>query len=229
MSHSIRQKLVHARRFDIHSCAGQIADLVAHRVFQDPENINETVYSYDGDCIETIEGKQSIVIGDRLSGEFFDTFPGIEIEIKIVKSSTLDVDGYYYHTLDIQDDDGLVEIVAYINRQYIKQSKLNHFKVSIQSILSHEMQHVVQRCYGNVDMAQLHDKPEDHLSDFREIDARVEEVLCGIDETDVEMFRSKMNAYINEYCKRNKLDNVNIDKATHEHVEFYLDKILRQH
>jgi hypothetical protein len=229
MSHSIRQKLVHARRFDIHSCAGQIADLVAHRVFQTPDNIVETIYSYDGDCIETVVGKEVVVMGDRLSGEFFDTFPGIEIEIKIVKSPALDVDGYYYHTLDLRDDDGLVEIVACINSQYVKQSKAEHFKKSIQSILSHEMQHVVQRCYEDIDMAQLHDTPEDHLNDFREIDARIEEVLCGIEETDLEAFRSKMSAYIYEYCKRNKMDNVDIDQSTQQHVDFYTDKILRQH
>ena len=228
MSHSLRQQLVSAHRFDIHECADQIARLVALNIFKTPTRIIETVYSYNGENIEVLSESGFNTIGERLSGDFFDAFPEIEIEVKVVEGNP-DIDGYYYHTVDPQEEDGLIEVVVTMNKQFIKKTTEDRVRVSIQSVLTHEMQHAVQRCYLGVDMAQVHNSPLDHLEDIREVDARVEEVLCDIqdDAYNVRSFRSKMMSYIHEYCKRNKLSGVNLEKVVQNHTDFYIEKIAR--
>lgn len=227
MSHSLRKQLVNAQRFDIHECADQIARLVALNIFKTPTRIIETVYSYDGENIEVLTDNGFDTLGERLSGDFFDAFPEIEIEVKVVEGNP-DIDGYYYHTVDPQEEDGLIEVVVTMNNQFIKKTNEDRVRVSIQSVLTHEMQHAVQRCYLGVDMAQVHNSPLDHLEDIREIDARVEEVLCDIqdDSCDVRSFRSKMMSYIHEYCKRNKLSGINLEKVVQNHTDFYIEKIV---
>ena len=203
MSHSIRQQLLNAQRFDIHECARQIASLVAFKLFESPTNIVDSMYVFNGENIELTNCHQAqpVEIGDRLVGDFFDAFPEIEIEVKIEVDDHPDIDGYYYHTIDPQEEDGLIEVVVRLNNKFLKNTSLDRLRLAIQSVLAHEMQHAVQRCYVGVDMAQIHKSPEDHLSDFREVDARVEEVLCDIqnEKTSIGLFKAKMMAYIHEY------------------------------
>ena len=227
MSYSVRQKLVHARRFDTQYCANQIASIVSHKVFNSSIDTINSLFAYDGDGIELIKGKHVAVISEKLDGEFFDAFPYVEIEVKIVMTDKVDIDGYYYHTLDNCVDDGLIEVVVYINDKYLKHAREAHLKAAIQCILVHEMQHVVQRCHANIEMSQIHDTVQAHIDDIREVDARVEEVLCGItNESDVELFTSKMTSYMYEFLKRNGSDNIDVNDAIQNHVSFYSDKIL---
>lgn len=228
MSHSIRQQLVAAQRFDIHVCASQIANIVVDKLFEAPTNIEESVYSYNGENIEFFLENEVTSIGERLEGEFFDAFPEIEIEVRVRIDDCPDVDGYYYHTLDPSEEDGLIEVIVSINRNFLKRITQARLENSIQSVLAHEMQHAVQRCYTGVDMAQIHNSPVDHLTDFREIDARVEEVLCGTHGMclSASHFESKITAYIHEYCRRNGLVGIDIDQVVQQHTRFYEDKIL---
>ena len=228
MSHSIRQQLVNAQRFDIHACADQIARLVALNIIKSPTKVVETTYVYDGEVIEALSDNETIVLGERLVGDFFDTFPEIEIEVKVKIADEPDIDGYYYHTVDPQEEAGLIEVVASLNDEFLKKTTEDRLRVSIQSVLTHEMQHAVQRCYLGVDMEQIHNTPIDHLEDLREVDARVEEVLCDMQSSplSVTTFKSKMLAYIHEYCKRNKLVGINLDRVVQNHTEFYIDKVV---
>ena len=154
MSHSMRQQLVQARRFDIHNCANQIASLVSQKMIASPDSISSVTYTYDGDCLEVTQGKNTYSIGKRLTGDFFDTIPGIEIEIISEIKEKPDIDGYYYHTLDKNTDDGLIEVIAYLDNDSLKSVKYDYLKRAIQSILVHEMQHVVQRCYSKIDILE---------------------------------------------------------------------------
>jgi len=228
MSHSIRQQLVRAQRFDIHDCANQIASLVAFKLFETPTNVVDSTYVYNGENIEALFENHDVVFGERLVGDFFDAFPEIEIEVKIEVSSQPDIDGYYYHTLDPHEEAGLIEVVVKLDKSFMNKSAESWVKKAIQSVLTHEMQHVVQRCYVGIDMAQVHNSPLDHLSDFREVDARVEEVLCDMEEAShsASHFKSKMISYIHEYCKRNNLVGVDVDQVVQNHTDFYTDKIL---
>ena len=229
MSHSMRKKLITTRRFDIGLCAKQISEVVVNdtKAWASQKDIEEVVYCYDGERIEKLEDGKSVFLGERLLGDFFDVFPSIEIEVKVKISNHLDVDGYYYHTLDQTEEDGLVEVTANIPRDFLKSRRLNHLTLAISSVLSHEMQHVVQRCYAGIEMAQVHDEPENHLTDVREVDARVEEVMSNMldvqDDTD---FSRKMSAYISAYLKRNKIYGVDEEQTVRDHVEFYREKIL---
>lgn len=229
MSHSVRQKLIKTKRFDVAKCAGQISNLVSENLFKACKSLSldEIIYSYDGDCIEMLRGKKSYELGERLSGDFFDEFPGIEIEVRIVKDNLIDIDGYYYHTLDSTEEDGLIEVVVSISKDFKHKIKKEHLSVSIQSVLAHEMQHVVQRCYAGIDMAQIHDGPMSHLLDVREIDARVEEVLTGMEDIlDYELFKSRMAVYMMRYFKRNKMPQEELEKSVLIHVEFHKEKML---
>ena len=227
MSHSIRQQLVNAQRFDIHACADQIARLVSLSLFKNPSQVFEATYIYNGENLEVFCGGDSVVLGDRLEGQFFDAFPEIEIEVKIQDSETSDVDGYYYHTVDPSEEDGLIEVIVKMNDSSLKRMSQDRMRIAIQSVLTHEMQHAVQRCYLGIDMAQVHVTPLDHLSDFREIDARVEEVLCDMGTNySATRFKSKMLSYIHEYCRRNKITGVDVDEVVQNHTSFYVDKIV---
>jgi len=229
MSHSMRKKLITTKRFDVGLCAKQIAKVVVEdtKSWINQKDNEEAVYCYDGERIEKFDAGKSVFLGERLLGDFFDVFPSIEIEVKVKISNHLDVDGYYYHTLDHTEEDGLVEVIACIPRNFFKVSRLDHLVVSISSVLSHEMQHVVQRCYGGIDMAQIHDEPKNHLADVREVDARVEEVMSNmLDIQDDADFSRKMSAYISHYLKRNKVYGVDETQTVRDHVEFYREKIL---
>ncbi len=229
MSHSIRQKLISTKRFDVGFCSNQISKLVAQNIYDRYQKnmFNETYYSYDGDRIECLSDKTISILGDRLQGDFYDAFPGIEIEIQAKVDNIVDIDGYYYHTLDASEEDGLIEVVVSISPDYMKISNKESLSISIQSVLAHEMQHVVQRCYGGIDMEQIHDKPESHLTDIREIDARVEEVLVTIDnEQDDKLFMSRMTAYIEQYIKRNNVSDCILTESVRIHTEFYKEKML---
>ena len=210
-------------------CAKQIAKVVVEdtKSWISQKDIEEAVYSYDGERIEKFESGKSVFLGDRLLGDFFDVFPSIEIEVKVKVSNHLDVDGYYYHTLDQSEEDGLIEVIVCIPRDFCKVGRLDHLNTAISSVLSHEMQHVVQRCYGGIEMAQVHDEPEQHLADVREVDARVEEVMSSMtdvqDDTD---FSRKMTTYISHYFKRNNVLNVDEAQTIKDHVDFYREKIL---
>lgn len=228
MSHSIRQQLIRAQRFDIHDCANQIAKLVALNITKSPDQVAETTYVYDGESIEAICEDATVVLGDRLAGDFFDAFPEIEIEVKVKVADQPDIDGYYYHTLDPLEEAGLIEVVVSLTDDFIKKTTADRLRNSIQSVLTHEMQHAVQRCYLGVDMAQVHNTPFDHLEDVREIDARVEEVLCDMQSSmhSVRMFKSKMMAYIHEYCRRNNISGIDYDQVVQDHTDFYIEKIV---
>ena len=229
MSHSLRQKLITTKRFDVGLCAKQIAQIVAYDavMFCDYSDLEDVVYSYDGDHVEKTVGCTSDTLGDRLSGEFFDTFPSIEIEVRFERSDALDVDGYYYHTLTGHDEDGLIEVKASVTDKFLSEQYLAQLEIAIQSVLSHEMQHVVQRCYSGIDMAQAHDKALHHLTDYREIDARVEEVLTTMENIqDTTKFSDKMSCYIASYFKRNQVVGISESETVLEHVKFYKDKML---
>jgi len=226
MSHSIRQQLIEARRFDIHVCAKQIAALVAKRIWSFKGKVVESTYSYDGDHIELFYDKEFETLGERLEGEFFNYFPETEIEIKVKPGEINDVDGYYYHTLS-EDQDGLIEISVSLRDDYhnrIRESSLEH---AMYCVIVHEMQHVVQRCHANIQMAQIHKSPVDHLNDYREIDARTEEILCDVpDESDQVVFESKLRSYLKDYCNRNIKWSIDVEKIVENHMKFYSEKIL---
>ena len=228
MSHSIRQQLVSAQRFDIHKCANQIANLVTLNISKSPNQVIETTYIYDGESIEVMCDNTSMILGERLVGDFFDAFPEIEIEVKVQASDRLDIDGYYYHTVDPLEEAGLIEIVVSLNDEYTKDISKVRLQNAIQSVLTHEMQHAVQRCHLGINMTQFHNAPIDHLEDLIEVDARVEEVLCDMQTSryHVRMFKSKMMAYIHEYCKRNNVTGVNLEQIVQNHTDFYVEKIL---
>tara|TARA_Y100000992_G_scaffold230841_1_gene162002 strand:- start:2383 stop:3075 length:693 start_codon:yes stop_codon:yes gene_type:complete len=227
MSHSIRQQLVNAQRFDIHECANQIANLVVLNIAKSPSQVIEATYIYDGESIEVMCDNTSMILGERLVGDFFDAFPEIEIEVKVQASDRLDIDGYYYHTVDPQEEAGLIEVVVSLSDEFQNMSK-DRLQNAIQSVLTHEMQHAVQRCHLGIDMTQFHNTPIDHLEDLIEVDARVEEVLCDMQASlhSIKLFKSKMMAYIHEYCKRNNVTGINLDQIVQNHTDFYIEKIV---
>ena len=226
MSHSMRQKLLAAERFDIQKCALQIANIVASDVMT-YDQVEPAIYSYDVDGIEKFDSGVTNVISDKVQGDFFDSFSGIEIDVHVIKSEKTDVDGYYYHTLSRDIEDGLIDVIVALSDNVFDNTQKDHLRLSIQSVLTHEMQHVVQRCSSQIDMAQVHKDAQGHLEDLREIDARVEEVLCGMkDETDATTFEARMIAYLRQYFSRNKVDGISLDSSVENHVQFYREKIL---
>ena len=226
MSHSLREILRDSRRFDTFACAYEIAKSVS-RHFLKSRASNDIVYTYDGDCIEAFQNKVTVEISNRLEGQFFDMFPDIDIEVRISIDDTVDIDGLYYHTPD-DEDAGLVEICVKLSKKYAENIRQDHLISSIQSILVHEMQHVIQRCFLGLDLACA-PEPYEHLADLCEIDARIEEVVCGMkDEADSRLFHSRMERYLDEFYARNGIDithNKKID-VLEEHVGFYKEKIL---
>ena len=76
-------------------------------------------------------------------------------------------------------------------------------------------------------MAQVHKDAQGHLEDLREIDARVEEVLCGMqDETDSKTFEARIISYLKQYFLRNKVDGISLSDSAKNHIQFYSEKIL---
>ena len=189
--------------------------------------MGDIVYTYDGDCIESLQKKTTTTITDRLEGQFFDMFPDIDIEVHISVDENIDIDGLYYHTYD-DEDSGLIEICVKLSKNILSSIKQDHLETSIQSILVHEMQHVIQRCYLGIDLDHA---PEAHvhLASLCEIDARIEEVVCNMnDEKDRILFKDRMLKYLEEFYVRN---NIDIDYKKRElvlkdHILFYEEKIL---
>ena len=211
MSHSLREILRDSRRFDTFACAYEIAKSVS-RHFLKSRASDDIVYTYDGDCIEAFQNKTTIEISNRLEGQFFDMFPDIDIEVRISIDNTVDIDGLYYHTPD-DEDAGLIEICVKLSKKYAKNIRQDHLISSIQSILVHEMQHVVQRCFLGLDLACA-PEPYEHLINLCEIDARIEEVMCGmIDESNVQLFSDRMERYLDEFYLRNKASISNNKRA----------------
>ena len=226
MSHSIRQKLVNSDRFDVQMCAVQIAEIVASDIIKNPQDM--AIYSYSCDTLEKVLGENVRDLDTLLLGDFFDSFPHIDIEIRREHSDQVDIDGYYYHTLAPDEDEGLIEVVVKMNESHIAQIRKDHLVRSVQSVLAHEMQHVVQRCHLGIDMLQIHDQPIDHLRDVREVDARVEEVLCGLSpDHSIDIFEQKIRSYIDEYCSRNMINITESQKEIENHIKFYQEKILQ--
>ena len=226
MSHSMRQKLLTAERYDVQNCALQIANIVAADVMT-CDQVEPAIYSYDLDGIEKFDGSVTNFISEKMQGEFFDSFSGIEIDVRVTKSEKTDIDGYYYHTLSSDIEDGLIDVIVSLSDSTFGNTQTNHLRLAIQSVLAHEMQHVVQRCGSHIDMAQVHKDAQGHLEDLREIDARVEEVLCGMqDETDSKTFEARIISYLKQYFLRNKVDGISLADSAKNHIQFYSEKIL---
>ncbi len=228
MSHSLREILRSANRFDTFSCAHQIAKSVSRHALTNAHNMSNTIYSYDGDCVEVYQGKLITRISDRLEGEFFDTFPDVDVEVRVGIDRDPDIDGLYYHTSD-DDDTGLIEILVVLSERLLTSIKREHLTLSIQSLLVHEMQHVIQKCHLGLEMNHIPKNAFEHLTDPCEVDARVEEVVCGMsDETDTHLFETRMERYLDEFYKRNSVDDPLVDRLSvlGDHIDFYNEKIL---
>ena len=228
MSHSLRETLRSAERFDTFSCAHQIANIVSTHALRNVNSVSDITYVYDGDCVEMCRGKVSSRISKRLEGQFFDTFPDVDVEIRVGIDGISDIDGLYYHTPD-NDDAGLIEILVVLDESIASSMKRDHLVLSIQSLLVHEMQHVIQKCHLGLEMNHGPKDAFEHLTDLCEIDARVEEVICGMDdERNARLFKDRMERYLEGFYKRNNVDDDRVNRMSilHDHVNFYKEKIL---
>lgn len=222
MSHSLRKVLTEGRRFDIKNCATKISNVVAADVSISLAHHDRVIYDISSEEIVLCVGKKEKVISDSIEGDFFDTFYNVDIEIEVKKSSTNNIDGYYYHTND-KSDGGLIRITVDVDMTYDERQ----LYPALVSVMAHEMQHVVQKCYLNVDLNRIYDDAQHHLQDYAEIDARIEEVMSTMEDSlNLSEFVSRMKNYLSKYLKRNHLPFAYLKSSTDKHVSFYKDKIL---
>jgi len=152
-------------------------------------------------------------------GDFFEAVPDLLITILASTSAPGNLspgksDAIYAHDSDNEDDIG--EIDVYISLPtgaaeiitYLKSSRLE-----LCGILSHEMQHVVQKMVCghrlNTDVDQDLMK---HAFDMYEIDARIEESITLMgddeDEQDEALFFDALSKCITQYLERNTTPDV---------------------
>ncbi len=168
-------------------------------------------------------------------GDFFESVP--DLLMTIIASTSLPgeleprkSDAIYAHDSDNEDDIG--EIDVYISLPAGKDEIVDYLSTSrleLCGILTHEMQHVVQKMicgyYLRTDTGQ---DIMEHAFDQYEIDARVEETitLMGDDESedDASLFFESLNVCIDKYLDRNTSSEISSqikDRMLKEHMDAY--------
>ena len=197
------------------------------------------LYADEGETMFAINDEPIGYLPPPPVGDFFEAVPDLLVTILASTSAPGNLspgksDAMYAHDPDNEDDIG--EIDVYISLPpgadeiitYLKSSRLE-----LCGILSHEMQHVVQkmvcghRLNANVDQDLMH-----HAFDTYEIDARIEESITLMgddeDEQDEDLFFSALNKCINQYLERNTTPEIISkikDRMIHDHMLAYKNKM----
>ena len=209
---------------------------------KNPDSVNIMMQIY-GDASEGVISTPTMRydITPSLVGEYFRLIPDIFF---VIKASTisfgrphLDVDADYSHDDSSTIDPGEIEVNIHLPSS-IEEIKMYipELEQKIYPVLVHEMQHTIQKMIFNQKLTSLAgDSLESHMTDYLEIDARIEEIvsindLCSTNES---IFYIELCNYVQKYLDRNaKLPHDSLDyglfydQMISEHMSFYKRKIL---
>ena len=176
-----------------------------------------------------------------LQGDFFESFPDLFITIYVSNNHIYGnpppaPDAIYAHDSDNEYDMG--EIVMKVCLPPTLDASLAYLqdhRLEIAGTLAHEMQHVVQKhCYGEpLGDANTQDVLS-HALDKNEIDARVEEIIAGMEddiaEEQSDYFKSKLEAYVDKYLTRNLTESTSSppdlkETMIKQHLKVYFEKM----
>ena len=177
-----------------------------------------------------------------MQGDFFEAFPDLYMTLFASNDHTkgdppISPDAVYIHDHKNSDDIGEIEMHIYLPRNHNDIfSYLEDKRLEIAGVLSHEMQHVVQKhIYNEVLSSTAGDDLLSHAFDINEIDARVEEAITAMgDDTPVESkdeFIFSLERCLDDYLSRNVTDKDEVsvpkmkEKMMAEHLVIYENKL----
>jgi hypothetical protein len=196
------------------------------------------LYADEGETIFAIND-EPVDLPPHPVGDFFEAVPDLLITIVASTKSPGGLsprrsDAIYAHDPDNEDDIGEIDVYISLPAEtneivdYLRESRLE-----LCGILTHEMQHVVQKMVcghklnSGADQDLMH-----HAFDTFEIDARVEEAITLMgddeDELDEKLFLEALNTCINHYLSRNstpdKTEEIK-ERMIHDHILAYRNKM----
>ena len=229
-------------RLGIKGASIQIIDSFIEAIVEiaQAENLDSVVAQYimyaDGsETIFTVNNAAVDPLPPHPMGDFFEAVP--DLLISIIAStenpgglSPGKSDAIYAHDADNEDDIGEVDVyISLPAGQKEVEDYLNTSRLELCGILTHEMQHVVQKmvCGYRLNSNAEQDIME-HAFDQYEIDARVEEsiTLMGDDEDEENevLFCESLNTCIDQYLDRNTTPQTAAqlkERMIKEHIEAY--------
>lgn len=201
-------------------------------------------YTFYADATESIFYSNVVTITDDLpvyAGDFFEAFPDLFISIFVSNDHVFgypppSADAVYVHDSDDANDVGEIALHVYLPKESSEAiTYMNENMLEIAGVLSHEMQHVVQKlCYGEKLRSTAGESLLKHAFDGNEIDARVEEAITNmglnVPEDDEKLFLATLDVCLDEYLKRNSKGDDNLppnmkDKMLSEHLIVYRNKM----
>jgi len=198
-----------------------------------------TLYADEGETLFVINDEPVDYLPPHPVGDFFEAVPDLLMTIIASTDSPGGLsagksDAIYAHDSDNEDDVG--EIDVYISLPPDSQGiidYLNDSRLELCGILSHEMQHVVQKMVCGFKL--ITDADQDlmnHAFDMYEIDARVEESITLMgddeDESDENLFSTALSKCINNYLDRNTTQEIKgqiIEQMIQDHMVAYKNKM----
>lgn len=131
---------------------------------------------------------------------------GFDLDLTFRSTDQPSVDAVY--AFGDEQDTGQITLVAELPLE--QMSKLCEDHRWLRGLLSHEMQHLVQRViYGHAFVLASSETLRDHMIDKEEIDARIEEIIASQDDdsctVDADLFLRHLTFYVEDYLKRNDL------------------------
>ena len=235
-------------RFGVKGASIQVIDSLCELIedaFSDASEEKVLVkYTFYADAAESIFYSNVETITDDLpqfEGDFFEAFPDLFVSIFVSNDHIYgypppSADAVYVHDSDDTNDTGEIVLHVYLPKDASgTMSYMRSNMIEIAGVLSHEMQHVVQKlCYGEKLSSTSGESLLSHAFDKNEIDARVEEVITNmgvnIPENDEKLFLKTLDACLDEYLKRNAKDTDDLplnmkDKMLSEHLMVYRNKM----
>lgn len=196
------------------------------------------LYADEGETIFAIND-ESVDLPPHPIGDFFEAVPDLLITIMASTKSPAGLeptksDAIYAHDSDNEDDIGEIDVYISLPKsrdeiiEYLHSSRLE-----LCGILTHEMQHVVQKMVCGYTLGTGADQDlMHHAFDTFEIDARVEETITLMgddeDECDEALFLEALDRCITQYLKRNATPEVEQEikeKMIHDHILAYRNKM----
>lgn len=231
-----------APRLGIKGAAIQIMDSFIEVVSEinSEEKLDKLIAQY----IMYADGSESIFTINDISvdplppqpvGDFFEAVPDLLISVIASTKSPAGLspgrsDAIYAHDADNEDDLG--EIDVYISLPEGQEEIMNYLdssRLELCGILTHEMQHVVQKMVCGYQLNSNADQDIiEHAFDQYEIDARIEESITLMgddeDEQDEVLFVESLNTCIDQYLARNTTSEIATqlkERMIKEHIEAY--------
>ena len=197
------------------------------------------MYTDGSDTTFVINESSVIDLPPAPVGDFFDEIPDLLITLTASTKqpgglSPSKADAIYVHDPENIDDAGEIEMFISLpagTNEILEYLSTN--RTMLCGVLTHEMQHVVQKMICGYTLSLTTGEDLDmHAFDPREIDARVEESITLMGDNEPEenedKFSSALLACINEYLDRNadpeKADKLR-DKMFVEHMLVYKKKM----